>query len=43
MSILATNLQLGTATLLHVMRMREPIRRSLNYSGGLEIVKMWQG
>jgi len=23
--------------------MRELIRRSLNYSGNLEIVKMWQG
>ena len=27
----------------HLMRMRELIRRSLNYSGSLEIVKMWQG
>ena len=26
-----------------LMRMRESIKRSLNYSGNLEIVKMWQG
>ena len=29
-------------TLPHLMRMRELIRRSLNYSGSLEIVKMRQ-
>jgi hypothetical protein len=27
----------------HPMRMRESIRRSLNYSGNLEIVRSWQG
>jgi hypothetical protein len=27
----------------HLMRMRASIRRSLNYSGSLEIVRMWKG
>ena len=43
MGILATNLQLGIAAMLHLMQMRGAIKRSVNYSGSLEIVRMWQG